>query len=59
MKLAGILLLPAGWLLVICALVLLGAPAPRVVFVFAGAGVEVLGFVLFSRAHLAARGELE
>jgi hypothetical protein len=53
MKLAGLLLLPAGWLLVICALVLLGAPAPRGAFVFAGVAVEILGLVLLVRAHLA------
>jgi hypothetical protein len=46
-------LLPAGWLLVICALVLLGAPAPRGAFVFAGVAVEILGLVLLVRAHLA------
>jgi len=52
MKLAGILLLPAGWLLVICSLVLLAAPGPRGGFVFAGVGVEILGLVLLVRAHI-------
>jgi hypothetical protein len=60
MKLAGLLLLPAGWLLVVCALALLVAPVPRGAFVFAGIGVEILGLVLVARAHLGARaGERE
>jgi hypothetical protein len=59
MKLAGLLLLPAGWLLVICALVLLAAPAPRGVFVSAGVAVEILGLVLLVRAHLADGGAHE
>jgi uncharacterized membrane protein len=59
MKLAGLLLLPAGWLLVASALVLLAADTPRGVFVFAGLGVEVLGLVLVARAHLAETTESE
>ncbi|MGB6431302.1 MAG: hypothetical protein WBF06_12020 [Candidatus Acidiferrales bacterium] len=59
MKLAGLLLLPAGWLLVVCALVLLTRSNPRSAFVFAGIGVEILGLVLFFRAHLGAPREHE
>jgi len=59
MKLAGLLLLPAGWLLVVSALVLLVADAPRGAFVFAGVGVEILGLVLVARAHLAESKERE
>jgi protein-S-isoprenylcysteine O-methyltransferase Ste14 len=59
MKLAGLLLLPAGWLLVVCALVLLVSSVPRGAFVFAGIGVEILGLVLLVRAHLGARGDHE
>jgi hypothetical protein len=51
MKLAGLLLLPAGWLLVVSALVLLGAAFARGAFVFAGLGVEILGAVLLIRAR--------
>lgn len=56
MKLAGLLLLPAGWLLVISALVLLAASVARGAFVFAGIGVEVLGLVLLVRSHLGGSG---
>jgi hypothetical protein len=52
MKVAGFLLLVAGWLLVLAALVLLDAAGPRTAFYLAGAGVEILGLVLFARAHL-------
>ena len=59
MKLAGFLLLPAGWLLVLSAVVLLASPAPRTAFVLAGIAVEVLGLVLVVRTHLVPRGERE
>jgi hypothetical protein len=52
MKLAGFLLLPAGWALVLAAIALLAAAGPRSVFLLAGVGVEVLGLVLAARAHL-------
>lgn len=51
MKVAGLLLLFAGWILVLAALVLLAALAPRTGFVLAGIAVELLGFVLLSREH--------
>lgn len=52
MKLSGFLLLLAGWGLVLAALVLLKADAPRAGFVLAGGGVEALGLFLFIRSHL-------
>lgn len=52
MKLAGFLLLIAGWALVLSALVLLPAGGPRNAFVAAGLGVEAIGMVLAVRAHL-------
>jgi len=55
MKAAGLLLLLAGWLLVLSAIVLLSAPVPRNAFLLAGIGVEVLGLVLAARAHLTPR----
>lgn len=58
MKLLGFLLLLAGWLLVLAAIVLLRSQAARVAFVFAGIAVEVLGFALVIRAHLLSPGEL-
>jgi hypothetical protein len=53
MKLAGFFLLLAGWAIVLAALALLPAALPRVVFVSAGAAVEVLGFALVARSHAA------
>jgi hypothetical protein len=52
MKLAGFLLLLAGWGLVLAAVALLEATGPRGAFLSAGLGVEVLGFVLAVRSHL-------
>jgi hypothetical protein len=59
MKLAGFLLLLAGWGLVLSAVVLLTAPPPRAAFVLAGFAVEALGLVLVVRTHLLPRGEKE
>jgi len=52
MKLAGFLLLLAGWGIVLCAVALLRSAAQRSGFVLAGLGVEVLGLVLAVRSHL-------
>jgi hypothetical protein len=57
MKLAGFLLLLAGWAIVLAAVVLLAPALPRTGFVLAGIGVEVLGFILVVRSHLALQGE--
>jgi hypothetical protein len=59
MKITGFLLMPAGWFIVLAALVLLRASMGRDLFIAAGLGVEILGFVLFTRAHLAAKGGTE
>jgi hypothetical protein len=59
MKLAGFLLLPAGWLLVLSAVVLLASPSPRAAFVLAGVAVELLGLVLVVRTHVLPRGDKE
>ena len=56
MKFLGFMLLLAGWGIVVCALALLQA-GPRVAFVLAGVGVEVLGLGLVIRAHPVVRGE--
>ena len=55
-KLFGFLLLFAGWGLVLAALALLAADAPRIAFVLAGIGVEIVGLVLVIRAHPLPRG---
>jgi hypothetical protein len=57
MKIAGFFLLPAGWMLVLAAVALLPASAARIGFFFAGLAVEMLGLVLFARAHLTPREE--
>jgi hypothetical protein len=52
MKLAGLLLLPAGWAIVLTAIVLLPAVPVRSGFALAGVAVEVVGLVLVTRAHI-------
>jgi len=56
MKIAGLLLLLAGWLLVVSALVLLRAAWPQALFVLAGVGVEVFALVLLFRSHVIPHG---
>ena len=51
MKLAGLLLLLAGWGIVVAALLLLPPATFRVVFALAGTAVEALGLVLIIRSH--------
>jgi hypothetical protein len=53
MKITGLLLMPAGWMIVLAALLLLRAFVAQHLFVAAGVGVEILGLVLFTRSHLA------
>jgi hypothetical protein len=50
MKLAGMLLLLAGWAIVLSAIALFPRPGPRGFFVLAGLGVEVLGLGLAFRS---------
>ena len=57
MKIAGFLLLLAGWAIVLAAIVLLKSEASRTVFMLAGASVEILGLVLVIRSHLQPRTE--
>lgn len=57
MKAAGLLLMPAGWILVAAALILLPGLPARTAFVLAGLCVEVLGFILVARAHLPPRAD--
>ena len=56
MKIAGLFLLLAGWLLAILAVVMLRTEAPRAAFVLVAMGVEALGLVLVFRAHPLPRG---
>jgi Flp pilus assembly protein TadB len=59
MKLAGFLLLLAGWIIVVAAIVLFATPPRRASFAFAGIGVETLGLILLVRSHRARREEQE
>jgi hypothetical protein len=52
MKLAGLLLLPAGWAIVLTAIVLLPPVSIRSAFVLAGVAVEAVGLVTVARAHI-------
>jgi hypothetical protein len=51
MKLAGLLLLPAGWAIVLTAVSILVSAGQQAGFVLAGVGVEILGVILLARAH--------
>jgi hypothetical protein len=51
MKLAGFLLLLAGWSVLVVTIVILPSLAARSVFVVAGLLVETLGIVLVGRSH--------
>ena len=55
MKITGLLMMPAGWFIVLAAVVLLRAVVAQHVFVVSGVGVEILGLALFTRSHLEAR----
>jgi hypothetical protein len=52
MKLAGILLLLAGWAIVLSALALLRSTPALPAFVLAGTAVELLGLFLMFRSHV-------
>jgi hypothetical protein len=57
MKLAGFLLLLAGWSIILAAVALLAAGLVQTCFALAGVGVEVLGLVLVIRSHPIFRSE--
>ncbi len=57
MKVAGFFLLLAGGGLVLAAVALLASSLPRIGFVLAGVGVEVIGIVLVARSHLLEQGD--
>jgi len=59
MKLAGFLLLLAGWIIVAAAVILLLPANAKAVFVLAGVAVEILGLTLVIRATPLAVGEKE
>jgi hypothetical protein len=57
MKVAGLLVMPAGFFLVLAALVLFPDPVRRDAFVFCGLVVEALGLGVTVRGHMQNRGE--
>ena len=57
MKLAGFMLLLAGWSIVLATILLLGPVTARTVFLFAGLGVEALGLALVAQSHLGSARE--
>jgi hypothetical protein len=59
MKLAGLLVMPAGFFLAIAALVLFPASnaVARAGFVLCGVAVEALGLAVAIRGHMEARGD--
>jgi hypothetical protein len=54
-KITGLLLMPSGWFIVLAALVLLPSVVARNTFIMAGMAVELLGLILFTRAHAMAK----
>ena len=55
LRIPGILLLLAGWLLMLAAVRMLPSLPVRTAFCLAGLAVELLGFVLLSRAYIPRR----
>ena len=51
MKLAGLLLLPAGWIIVLAAVALLPSALTRNAFALAGCAIEILGLALVCGTH--------
>jgi hypothetical protein len=52
MKYAGLLVMPAGFFLVIAAIVLFPDSAPRAAFVVCGLAVEAMGLGVAIRGHM-------
>lgn len=52
MRYAGLLLMPAGFILCIAALILFPTPATRTGFVLCGLAVEALGLAVASRGAI-------
>jgi hypothetical protein len=57
MKAMGFLMLPAGWFLVLAAVVLFPSPPLRGAFAIAGFAVEAVGVAFAFRSHLIPREE--
>ena len=57
MKYAGLLVMPAGFLLSIAAILLFPASAQRTAFVLCGLAVEAMGLLVAVRGHMQIRSE--
>ena len=57
MRYAGLLVMPAGFLLSIAAILLFPASLQRATFVLCGLAVEAMGLVVAVRGHMQNRGE--
>lgn len=51
MRITGLLMMPAGWIIVLAAVALLRVSLVQNLFIAAGVGVELLGLVLLTRSH--------
>jgi hypothetical protein len=57
MRYAGLLVMPAGFLLSIAAILLFPDPMPRLAFVLSGLAVEAMGLTVAVRGHMESRGD--
>lgn len=57
MKYAGLLVMPAGFLLTVAAILLFPGAVPRAIFVLCGLAVEAMGLVVSVRGHMQLRSE--
>jgi hypothetical protein len=55
LRIAGLLLLMAGWMLMLASVVMLSSLRLQTGFALAGFAVELLGFVLLASGHLPRR----
>ncbi|HEX7728131.1 MAG TPA: hypothetical protein VF392_03770 [Terracidiphilus sp.] len=56
MKFAGLAVMPAGFFLVLAAVLLFPSPLPRAVFILCGIAVELAGLAVAIRGNMPARG---
>ena len=57
MRLAGLLVMPAGFFLVVAALLLFPDATLRLAFILCGLAVEAMGITVAVRGHMESRGE--
>lgn len=56
MKFAGLAVMPAGFFLVLAAILLFSSPLQRTVFVLCGIAIELAGLAVAVRGHMSAHG---